>query len=148
MFPIIKYQVRREKIKFFFKVETTVLGKSFMQNWIKSRKYFFCTPVSKIQKISTSNICNGAKLIYLKKQKKEILRRDTLQISLAAVLSCTVKKVSLNILPPVYLPTIKIDINQWTATCLNLSKSWYQKKQSFFLFSAGQSIKTCCNSFY
>ena len=78
-----------------------------MQNWVKSRKYFY-TPVSKFQKISTLNICDGAKQIYPKKQtnKQKILRRDTLQISVAAVWRCTVKKLFLKILVPAYLHII------------------------------------------
>ena len=67
---------------------------------------------SKFQKVLTLNICNGAKQIYQKKQKKNILRRDTLQMSVAVIQRCTVKKVSFNFkLPlPVYLHIIKIDI--------------------------------------
>ena len=30
----------KKKIKFLHQKETTAIGKSFMQNWIKSRKYF------------------------------------------------------------------------------------------------------------
>ena len=45
------------------------IGKSFMQNQIKSRKYFSA------QKSLALNICDGAKQIYSKKQKK-ILRKD------------------------------------------------------------------------
>ena len=41
-----------------------------MENQIKSRKHFFCAPVSKFPKISTLNICNGAKQIYSKKQQQ------------------------------------------------------------------------------
>ena len=44
------------------------------------------------------------------KQTKKILRKDTLQISQAVVQRCTIKKVSLKILPPVYLCIIKLDI--------------------------------------
>ena len=49
-------------------METTAIGKCFIQNWTK--KVFFCTPVSKFQKISILNICDGAKQIYPTKQKK------------------------------------------------------------------------------
>ena len=37
----------------------------------KKQKTFFCTPVSKFQKILTLNICDGAKQIYLKKQQQQ-----------------------------------------------------------------------------
>ena len=57
---------------------------------------------------------------FIQRNKKEILRRDTLRISVA-VQRCTVKKVSLKILPPVYLHIIKIDIKQQVKTSLNLS---------------------------
>ena len=43
-------------------------------------------------------------------KKKKILRRDTLQISVAVLWRCTVKKMPLKVLPPVYLHIIKIDI--------------------------------------
>ena len=36
----------------------------------KKQKIFFCTPVSKFQEILTLNICDGAKQIYPKKQKR------------------------------------------------------------------------------
>ena len=55
------------------KPEITAIEKSFMQNRIKSRNIFLHTSI----KISTLYICDGAKQIYPKKQKK-ILRRDTL----------------------------------------------------------------------
>ena len=63
----------------------------------KKQKIFFCTPVSKFQKISTLNISDGAKQIHPKKQNK-ILRKDTVRIS---ELRISVKKVSLKISPPV-----------------------------------------------
>ena len=73
---------------------------------------FFCTPASKFQEISTLNICDGAKQIYPEKQKKKILRRDTLRISVAVIPRFNVKKVSFifKISTPVYLHIIKIDI--------------------------------------
>ena len=64
----------------------------------------------KIQKILTLNICNEAKQIYPKKQKKKLLRKDTLRVLEGVIQRCCVKKVSLKILPPVYLHIIKIDI--------------------------------------
>ena len=106
--PIIKYLVGTEKVKFLHKMEATANGKSFVQNRIKSRKYFYVQPASKLQKISTLNICDGTKQIYPKKQKM-ILRRDTLRISVAVVQKGTVKKVSLKISPRVFLHIIKIE---------------------------------------
>ena len=76
----------------------------------KKQKIFFCPPVRKFQKISTLNICNKAKQIYPKKQKKKLLRKDTLRVSEAVIRKCCVKKVSLKILPPVYLHIIETDI--------------------------------------
>ena len=52
-------RVRKVKPK-IHKEKTTAIEKTFMQNHIKSRKHYFCTPVSKFQKISTLNICGGA----------------------------------------------------------------------------------------
>ena len=72
----------------------------------KNQKIFFYTPVSKFQKILRLNICNAGKQIYPK--KKEILRKYTLQILEAAIQRCTVKKVCLKNLPPVYLHITKI----------------------------------------
>ena len=54
MFPILKHEVSRIKIKFLYKMEK-VNAKSDKQ------KIFLYTPVSKFQKISTLNICDGAK---------------------------------------------------------------------------------------
>ena len=60
--------------------------------------------------IFSLNVCDREKQIYPKKQKKEILRRDTLRISVGAVRRCAVKKVSLKNSPPVYEHSIKLDI--------------------------------------
>ena len=46
----------------------------------EKQKICFCTPVSTFQKISTLNICDGAKQIYPKKQK-QILTNATVRIS-------------------------------------------------------------------
>ena len=43
-------------------------------------------------------------------RKKKILKKDTLQISVAAIRRFTVKKVSLKNSPPVYWHITKIDI--------------------------------------
>ena len=56
----------------------------------KKQKIFFYTPVSKFQNILTLNICDEAKQIYPK--KKNILRKDTLRISVAAVRRCIYSK--------------------------------------------------------
>ena len=86
------------------------IGKSSMENQIKKAENIFlltCTEISKIFNIkylqwSKTDLSN-------KKKKKKILRRDYLQISVAAILKCTVKNVSSKILPPVYFHIIKID---------------------------------------
>ena len=39
-FLIVNYLVRRKKIELLRKRETTAIGKSFMENQVKSRKYF------------------------------------------------------------------------------------------------------------
>ena len=50
-------------------METTPIEKCFVQNGIKSRKIFSAHQYQVFQKISTLNICDGAKQIYPKKQK-------------------------------------------------------------------------------
>ena len=92
MFPITKYYVRREKIKFIHKSEATAIKKKFHAKSDEKQKIFFCTPVSKFQKISTLNIYNEA----TKRNKKKILRRDTLRISEAVIWRNTVKKVCIS----------------------------------------------------
>ena len=67
--------MRRKKIELLHKWETTAIGKGFMQNHKKKQKIFFCTPVTKFLKISTLIICNEAKQIYPKKQKKSFLEK-------------------------------------------------------------------------
>ena len=52
--------MNREKIKFFYKRETTALGKSFMQN-------IFLQTSFKISDNFDVSICDGAKQIFLKK---------------------------------------------------------------------------------
>ena len=47
------------------------------------------------------NICDVAQQIYPKKQKKQILRKDTVRISEAVVGGYSAKKVALKISPPV-----------------------------------------------
>ena len=60
-FPNHKVLGEEKKNKFLHKREITAFGKSFMQNQTKKQKIFFCTPVTKVRKISTLNICNEAK---------------------------------------------------------------------------------------
>ena len=48
-----------------------------MQNQIKKQKILFCTPVTKLQKILTLNICNETKQIYQKKKKASKKRYST-----------------------------------------------------------------------
>ena len=57
----------------------------------KKQKIFFGTLVSKFWKISTLNICDGAKQIYPKKQKT-ILRKNTLRTYEAVIGRYFVKK--------------------------------------------------------
>ena len=77
--------MKREKTKLLHREETTAIGKSFIG---KSRKYF---SAHRHQNFRTLNICNGAKYIYPKKQKK-ILRKYTLQTTEAVVHRCSVKQ--------------------------------------------------------
>ena len=79
MFLIIKYWVRRENIKFLHKIETTAIGKRFVQNrFLKAENIFLHTSI----KISeNSNITHtGWSKTDLSKETKEnrFLRRDTL----------------------------------------------------------------------
>ena len=77
----------------------------------KKQKIFFCTAVRKFQKTSTLiNICNKAKQICPKKTEKKLLRKDTVRVSEAVIRNCCGKKVSLKILPPVYLHIIETAI--------------------------------------
>ena len=78
--------------------------KTFHAKSDEKQKIFFYTPVSKFQKISTLNICDGAKQIYPKKEK--VLRKDTLRISVAAEVYS--KKGVLQNSPPVYWYITKI----------------------------------------
>ena len=90
----------------------------------------FCTPVTKLQKISSLNICNKAKQIYPKKQKKASEKKNSMSFRSSHPKVLCKKGVLTNF-----------------ATCLfghywnrhqvvdkNLSKSWYQKKQPFLQY--------------
>ena len=46
-----------------------------------------------------------------KEIKKKLLRKDTLRVLEAVIRNCCVKKVSVKILPPVYLHIIETDIS-------------------------------------
>ena len=78
----------------------------------KNQKTFFCTTVSKFQEMLTLNICDGAKQIYSKKQKKNVLRRDIPRTLVAVIKRFNLKKVTsvFKISPPAYLHIVKIDI--------------------------------------
>ena len=108
-------QVNRKNIKFLYKMETTAIGISSMQNLTKRAENIFLHTSNNIKHLQQTKT-------YL---SQEILRRDTLRISVAAIRRCAVTKVSLKILPPAYLHVIKIDTKQWTTNCLTLSKSQY-----------------------
>ena len=73
-----------------------------MQNQIKKQKIFFCTTNIKHLQQSKTDLS--------KETKTKLLRKDILQVIEAVIRRCCVKKVSLKILPPVYLHIIKIDI--------------------------------------
>ena len=88
------------------------IGKSSMENQIKKAENIFlltCTEISKIFNIKYLQWSKTDLSKETKKKKKKILRRDYLQISVAAILKCTVKNVSSKILPPVYFHIIKIN---------------------------------------
>ena len=90
------------------KINSCIRWKTFHTKSGRKQKMFFYVPVSKFQKILILNICDGAKQICPK--KKKILRKGTVQISVAAVRMYTVKKVFLKNSPPVYWHVTKIDI--------------------------------------
>ena len=71
-----------------------------MQNRIKSRKYFCIHQYQNLRNFNIKHL-QWSKADLLK-EKKYILRKDTVRISVAAVRRCTVRKVSLKNSPPVY----------------------------------------------
>ena len=87
------------------------IGKSSMENQIKKAENIFLLTCTEISKIFNIKYLQWSKTDLSKetKKKKKIVRRDYLQISVAAILKCTVKNVSSKILPPVYFHIIKID---------------------------------------
>ena len=70
---------------------------------------FFWAPVRKFQKTSTS-VTKQNRFIKKNNKKKKLLRKDTLRVSEAVIRKCCVTKVSLKILPHVYLHIIETDI--------------------------------------
>ena len=75
----------------------------------KKQKIFFCTPVTKLQKISSLNICNKAKQIYPKKQKKASEKKNSMSFR-SSHPNVLCKKGALTNFAPVYLDIIEIDI--------------------------------------
>ena len=90
------------------KEENHSYRKKFQAKSDKKQKISFCTPVRKFQKTWTS--ATKQNRFNKKKTKKKLLRKDTLRVSKAVIRKYCVKKVSLKILPPVYLHIIKTDI--------------------------------------
>ena len=80
--------------------------KRFMQNRLKNRKHFFIHQYQNFRNFNINHL-QWSKA-DLPKEKNEILKKDTLRISVAAIQRCTVKKVSLKYLPPVYWHITKI----------------------------------------
>ena len=109
-----------------------------MQNRIKSKKYFSAQQYQnfgKIQHYTSAKEQNR----FIQRNKKDILRRDTLRISVAAIQRCTVKKVYLKILPPVYLHIIKGYLCYKTITSQYVSseaqvKDFFVSQKSSVLF--------------
>ena len=66
--------MRRKKIDLLHKRKTTAIGKKFHAKSDKKQKIFFCTPVRKFQKTSTS----ATKQNRFIRKKKKLLRKDTL----------------------------------------------------------------------
>ena len=86
------------------------IGKSSMENRIKKAENIFLLTSTKISKIFNIKYLQWSKTDLSKETtKKKILRRDNLQISVAAILKCTITNVSSKILPPAYFHIIKID---------------------------------------
>ena len=104
--------MRRKKIELLHKSETTAIGKSFMQNQIKSRKYFSAHQLhNKISENFDIKHLQRSKTDLSKETKKKLLRKDTLRVLEAVIRNCCVKSVSSKILPPVYLHIIETDIS-------------------------------------
>ena len=80
-----------------------------MQNQIKSRKYFSAQQYQISENFNIKHL-QQSKTDLFKETKIKLLRKDTLQVIEAVIRRCCVKKVSLKILPSIYLHIIKIDI--------------------------------------
>ena len=96
-----------------------------MQNRIKSRNYFSIYQYQNFRNFNSKHL-QWSKADYPK--KKNILRKDTLWISVAAVGRCTVKKVSFKNLPPVYwhiTNMIFITFKTHDKTCSKIEKAWF-----------------------
>ena len=153
MFPNQKV-LREEKKDWIVTLEGNhSYWKKFHAKSDEKQKIFSCTPVTKFQKISTLNICNEAKQVYPKKQKKASTKRYS---------------TSFRSSHPKMLR--KKDVPKSFATCLfayywnrhqvvdkSLSKSLYYKKQNFLQFftlkkfcflQVNYIIKMCWNGFY
>ena len=155
MFPNQKV-LREEKKDWIVTLEGNhSYWKKFHAKSDEKQKIFSCTPVTKFQKISTLNICNEAKQVYPKKQKKaskkrystsfrsshpKMLRKKDVPKSFATCLFAYYwnrhQVVDKNL-----SKSVKILISKKTA----LSSIFYFEKVLFF---ADQSIKMCWNCFY
>ena len=124
----------KKDYKFFSKSNTIAIGKVFVKNRIKNRKYFSAQQYQYFRKFRryTSAIEQNR---FIQRNKKNVPRRDILRILVSVIGRFNVKRCPLifKISPPVYLNIIKIDIMQWTTTCVNLSQSTTLSQQYFTL---------------
>ena len=130
--------------------------KKFHAKSHKKQKIFFCTPVTKFQKISTLKICNKVKQIYPKKQKKKLLRKDIYSMNFRSshpkvLCKKGVLKNFTTCLFAYYWNRHQV-VDKNLSICQNpnirktaLSSIFYFEKVLFF---ADQSIIICCNGFY
>ena len=85
--------MRRKKIELLHKRETIAIGKSFMQNQIKSRKYFSAQQYQISENFDIKHL-QQSKTDLSKETKTKLLRKDTLRVIEAVIRRCCVKKVS------------------------------------------------------
>ena len=115
----------------------------------KKQKIFFCTPVTKFQKISTSNMCNEAKQIYPNKQKKASKKRysKSFRSSYPKVLckKGVLKNFATCLIAYYWNRHQVVDKNLSNLSKTALPSISYFEKVLFF---ADQSIKMCWNCFY
>ena len=90
-------------------METMAIGTSSTHNRIKTAENIFLHTSTKISENFNIKYLQWTKTYSSKETKQDILRRDTLRISVATIWRFTTKNVSLKILPPVYLHVIKRD---------------------------------------